>query len=266
MKLNTQAAQFLAKDASAAYTFAMIIKVLLPLLAFMLVLSSLIAVEPPPTKEQLEQIQRREMLAQIQSEQQALLKQLSQLERQEQLVRNKISTIDNAKAKHSALGETLERLRVEAKKEKQAAEKSISDIADEMQTVEHKAEQWVRTAYKLTPDALPPGYLARVLWQVDGTAIAETGKLARDLRATLHISETAAQAAATRINKVLKSGYARRTLLSAAAALATIALLEGAEPAFGWVFERWWKLLAAGAAGLLVLVSVTRMQQKNLFD
>jgi hypothetical protein len=244
----------------------MIIRVLLPLSAFILVLAGLIAIEPPPTKEQLEQVERREMLSQIQSEQKKLLKQLTQLERKKQLISGQNSKIDKAKQKFIFLDESLERLRVKAEKEKQEAQKSIADIEGEMQIVEQKAEAWVRAAYKLSIEAFPPGYLAKVLWNADGTVIAETGKLARDLRATLHISETAAQAAATKVSNILKSRYARRTLVTAAAALATIALLEGAEPVFGWFFDRWWKLLAASAAGLLALGAVTYLQKKNVFE
>ena len=105
-----------------------------------------------------------------------------------------------------------------------------------------------------------------MLWQLDGSAIAEAGKLERDLRATLHITETAAQAAAQRVSSILRSGYARRTLVSAAAALATLALIESAELAFGWVFDRWWKLLAASIAGLLAFGGVVLLQRRKVFE
>ncbi len=82
------------------------LKILLPIIAFIAVLAGLIAAEPPLTQAQLDQ--------------------------------------------------------------KYAQEKMLE--------IEQKAEEWVRIAYNLTPDALPAGYLARILWTADKTAITKTAK------------------------------------------------------------------------------------------
>jgi hypothetical protein len=246
------------------------LRIVLPIVAFIAVLAGLVATEAPPTEEELEQQARREMLSQIQAEQQELLSELDRLERERQMLNTKIAAIERsiagASANTPALEASLERLRVENEAEKADAIAQIAATNEKMEAVEEKAENWVRMAYNLTPDALPPGYLARVLWRADGAAIAESGKLARDLRATLHISETAAQAAATRVGRVLKSGYARRTLVTAAASLATLALIESAEPVVGWTFERWWKLLAAVLAALVAYTTVVQLQKRQILD
>ena len=57
-------------------------KVLLPLPAFVVVLVGLIAVEPPPTPEELAQQERREKLSQIQTEHDKLIEQLDKWERE----------------------------------------------------------------------------------------------------------------------------------------------------------------------------------------
>jgi len=242
------------------------LKVLLPLIAFVVVFVGLIAVEPSPTQEQLDEQQRSEMLKKIQGEQKQLLERLGKLERKERLLRSQIDGIDKAHADYPALRESLERVNEKKKRQKKEAEKAIAGVDEEMRSVERKAEDWVRAAYNLTPDALPPGYLARVLWKADGKAITETTKLARDLQATLHIGKTAAQTAAQRVSRFLKSPYTRRTLVSAAAALATLALIESAEPLFGWVFDRWLKFLVSAAAGLIAFGGIVLLQKRKVLD
>lgn len=247
------------------------IKALLPLVALIAVFVGLIAVEPPPTQEQLDEKQRRELFEQIfESEPEQLREQLGKLERTEKIKNSVIQAVEKAKADHPLLRDSLERVQEEERKKKEEAEKAIAGVHDEMRSLERKATEYLRTAYNLTPDALPPGYLARVLWKMDGTAITETTKLAKDLRATLHISETAAQKAGQRLSRLLKSRYMRRTLVSAAAALATLALIESAEPLaeplFDWVFNRWWKFLVSAAAGLIVLGGIVQLQKRKVFD
>ena len=252
-----------APDAPA-YTRNVMLKVILPICACVMVLLGLIATEPPPTAEEQKRLAQREMLRQIQSEQDALLETLDGLEDQEQELRLRLAAIESAASDHPALQDSLQRLQLVTAKHKTAAEASIVEVRAEMEHAERKAEDWVRKAYDLTPDALPPGYLARVLWKADGAAIAEASKLAHDLKVTLHISETSAQAAASRVRKFLKSGYTRRTLISAAGALATLAVFESAEPVFSWAFNLWWKLLAAILAGLAVLGLVIWLQRRRV--
>ena len=172
------------------------LKVLLPLVAVVAVLVGLIAVEPPPTQQQRDEEQRRELLKKIESEHELLLSQLVSLEREKRMLRSQISGIDKAYANHPALRESFDTVKGRFERQKGEVETTITGVDAEMRSVERKAEEWVRAAYNLTPDALPPGYLAGVLWKADGKAIVETTKLAKDLQAKLHMGETAAQTAA----------------------------------------------------------------------
>jgi len=83
------------------------------------------------------------------------------LERKDQQLRNQIQALNKVNIDNLKLQESLERVKVEIERDKRAAEASIADVNEEMSSVERKAEKWVRTAYNLTSDALPPGYRAR---------------------------------------------------------------------------------------------------------
>ena len=96
----------------SSYTQKIMLKVLLPLVAVVAVFVGLIAVEPPPTQEQLDKKHKREMLKHFQSEHKQILEQLDKLEREEKQLRFSIGRIEEARAKHAALkgplGRTLD--------------------------------------------------------------------------------------------------------------------------------------------------------------
>ena len=207
------------------------------------------------------------MLEDILEEETALLDRLDKLKRELLLQEQMIKNLDKVSAETSeALQDSVERIRLRTEQEKAEAQQKIAQANTEMEAIEQRAEEWVRQVYGLSTEALPAGYLARVLWKADGTAIKETGELTKDLRNALHINETSAQKAANKVRSIARSKYTRRTLVSAAAGLATVAVLDAAEPAFGWVFDRWWKLLAAAAASLLAYLAVLKLQQHKVFD
>ena len=242
------------------------LKIILPIIAFIAVLEGLIAAEPPLTQEQLDQKFAQEKMEQLKHEYEDTIDELNKLDRekkQAQIVLIKLSEIQD---NYPALEDSIDRTRENSERQKAEAEGKITDAEAKMAKLEQRSEEWVRIAYNLAPDALPPGYLARVLWTADKTAITESAKLAKDLRATLHITESTANKLVVKLRAILSSRYTRRTLISAAAALASLAVLESAEPVFEWTFDRWWKLLVAMMFGVLTFIAVVQLQKRKIME
>jgi hypothetical protein len=69
-----------------------------------------------------------------------------------------------------------------------------------------------------------------------------------------------------RLKAIFSSRYTRITLISAAAALASLAVIESAEPVFEWTFDRWWKLLVAALSGMLTFIAVVQLQKRKIME
>ena len=127
------------------------LKILLPIIAFIAVLAGLIAAESPLTQEQLDQKFAQEKMEQLENEYKQTLDELNELDRDKRSAQLLLKKLNESKDKFPALTESSERIKEELAKQKAESEGKIIDIEAKMLEIEQRAEEWVRIAYKLTP-------------------------------------------------------------------------------------------------------------------